>query len=71
VKISFCVFLFLRRIQRTRGKYLSVYEEYGKFIGVVISTQNRLRIHGKNLCVHGEDAKTHKTDDILVNNGPT
>ncbi len=22
-------------------------------------------------CVHGEDAKMHKTEDISVNNGPT
>ncbi len=34
-------------------------------------TQNRLRIHGKNLCVHGEDAKIHKTEDISVNKSPT
>ncbi len=33
--------------------------------------QSRLRIRGKNLCAHGDDAKSHKTGDILVNNGLT
>jgi hypothetical protein len=33
---------------------------------------NRLRICGKNPCVHGEEAKRHqKTGDTSVNNGPT
>jgi hypothetical protein len=35
---------------------------------VVCGTQSRLRIRGKNLCAHGENAKRHKTGDILVNN---
>jgi hypothetical protein len=26
---------------------------------------------GKNLCVHGEDAKRHKTEEISVKNGST
>ncbi len=39
-----------------RGKYLSVYGEYGK-CWVVCGTQNFLPIRGKNLCVHGEVAK--------------
>jgi hypothetical protein len=30
--------------------------------------ENRLRIRGKNLCVHGEDAKSNKTVYISVNN---
>ncbi len=37
----------------------------------VSSTLKGLRIRAKNLCVHGEDAKLHKTGDISVNNGPT
>ncbi len=44
--------------------------EYGKF-WTVSGTQNCLRIHGKNLCVQGEDTKIHITEDISVNNGPT
>jgi hypothetical protein len=28
-------------------------------------------LRGKNICVRGEDAKIHKSEDILVNNGPT
>jgi hypothetical protein len=39
-----------------RGMYLSVYGEYGEY-RVVCGTQNRLPIRGKNLCVHGEEAK--------------
>jgi hypothetical protein len=35
---------------------------------VVCGTQNSLRIRGKNLCVHGEDAKRRKTVYISVNN---
>jgi hypothetical protein len=38
---------------------------------VVCGTQSRLRIRGKNLCAHGENAKGYKTGDILVINGPT
>ncbi len=33
----------------------------------VHTTQCRLRIRRKNLCVHGEDAKRHKTVYISVN----
>jgi hypothetical protein len=58
---------FFKRIRRIRGKCLSAYVEYGKF-GVVCGTQNCLRIRGKNLCVHGEDAKRHKTVNISFNN---
>jgi hypothetical protein len=43
--------------------------EFGEF-RVVGGTQNCLRIREKNLYVHGEDTKRHKTEDILVNNGP-
>jgi hypothetical protein len=53
----------MRRIQ---GKCLSVYGEYGEF-RVACGKQNRLRIREKNLCVHGEDAKRHKTVYISVN----
>ncbi len=49
---------------------LSVYGEYGEF-RVVCGTQSRLRIRGKNLCAHGEEAKRYKTGNILVNNRPT
>ncbi len=53
VLLSFCVF----------GEYvencLSVHGEYGES-SVVWDTQSRLRIRGKNLCAHGEDAKRHK-----------
>ncbi len=45
------------RIRRIQGCF---YLRYAK------SSQNTK----KNLCVHGEDAKRHKTHDILVNNGP-
>jgi hypothetical protein len=45
-----------KRIWRMRGKYLSVYGEYGE-CRVVCSSKNRLRICGKNLCVFGEQAK--------------
>jgi hypothetical protein len=38
-------------------------ENTAKFI-TVCGTQNRLRIRGKNLCVQGENAKMHKTEDI-------
>ncbi len=50
---------------------VSVYGEYGKF-RAACGAQNRLRIHGKNLfiCVHGEDAKIHKSEDISVINSP-
>jgi hypothetical protein len=58
---------FFMRIRRIREKYLSVHGEYGEF-RVVCGTLNRLRIRGKNLCVHGEDAKSHKTVYISVNN---
>jgi hypothetical protein len=61
-----------------QGIYLSVYGEYGEG-SVVCGTLNRLRIRGKNLCVHGEDAKrllahfgeyakSHKSVYISVNN---
>jgi hypothetical protein len=58
---------FFKRIRRTRGKCLSTYGEYGEF-RVVCGTQNCLRIRGKTLCVHGEDAKRHKTVNISFNN---
>jgi hypothetical protein len=50
------VFKCMRRIQKFRA---------------VFGTQNHLRIHGKNLCVYGEDAKIHKNEDISLNNGLT
>jgi hypothetical protein len=58
---------FFKRIRRIRGKCLSAYGEYGEF-RVVSGTQNCLRIRGKNLCVHGENAKRHKTVNISLNN---
>jgi hypothetical protein len=58
---------FFNRIRRIRGKCLSAFGEYSKF-GVVCGTQNCLRIRRKNLCVHGEDAKRHKTVNISFNN---
>ncbi len=63
---------FFLRTQRMLGKYLGVYVEYVK-VEVVCGTQNLLRMRGKNLCIHGEDAKRHKSEDISVkkNNGPT
>jgi hypothetical protein len=65
VKISFCVF-------REHDESIQVYMENTANLGLfVCGTQNRLGIRGKNLCVHVEDAKTHKTEDISVNNGPT
>ncbi len=54
--------------ENTRKYLLSVYEVYGKF-RAVCSRQNCLRIRGKDICVHGEDAKIHKKRiswDILV-----
>ncbi len=47
-----------------------MYGEYGKF-KAVCDTQNLKRIRGKNVCVHGEDTKIHKTEAISVNNDPT
>ncbi len=61
---------FFLRIRRLPGKCLSVYIENGEF-RVVCGTQSRLRIRGKNLCAHGDNAKRYKTGDILVVNGPT
>ncbi len=58
---------FFKRCWRIRGNCLSAYGEYGEF-RVVCGTQNCLRIRGKNLCVHGEDAKRHKTVNISFNN---
>jgi hypothetical protein len=52
---------FFKRIRR-----ISVYREYGE-IRVVCGTQNRIRILGKNLFVHGEDAKRQKTVNISFN----
>ncbi len=66
-KISLCVVLLLYAYSENTGKYLSVHGEYSEF-RVVCGTQNRLRVRGKNLCVHGEDAKIHKTVYISVNN---
>ncbi len=54
-------------IRRIQGKCLSVYGEYGEF-KVLCVTQNRLRICGENLGVHGEDAKRNKIVNISVNN---
>jgi hypothetical protein len=48
------------RIRRMQGKHLSIHVECGEF-RVVCSTYSRLRIRGKSLCVHGEDAKNNKT----------
>ncbi len=42
----------------------TIFEKLGLF-----AAQNCLRIRGKKLCVHEEDAKIHKTEDISVNNG--
>jgi hypothetical protein len=73
--LVYAYFLVFRRIQRKclsenreYGKFsawclrkcLSENREYGKF-SVVCGTQNHLNKRGKNLCVHGEDAKRHKT----------
>jgi hypothetical protein len=44
--------------------------EYSEF-RVVCGTQNLIRIRKKHLCVHGEDAKRHKTVQISVNNNTT
>jgi hypothetical protein len=67
VKLYFRIFFILsaysentrnvfKRLQRMRGKYLRVYGKYDE-CRVVCGTQNCLRIRGKNLCVHGEDAE--------------
>jgi hypothetical protein len=72
VKTSLRVFLllyensyFFTHIRRTPGKCLNVHREYGEF-RVVCGAQSRLRICGRNLCVHGEDARRHKTVYISV-----
>ncbi len=57
---SLLVFLLLYAYSENAGKVLSVFGEFGEF-RVVCGTQNRLRIREKNLCVHGEDARRHKT----------
>jgi hypothetical protein len=69
-KIPFRISSFFLRIRRIHGKCLSLYGEYGE-LRVVCGTQSRLRIRGKNLCAHGENAKRYKTGDILVINGLT
>ncbi len=58
---------FFMRNRRTQGNFLNVNGEYGEF-RVVCCTQNLLRIRGKNLCLHREDAKRYKTVHISVNN---
>jgi hypothetical protein len=66
-KFLFAYSYFFMRIWRILGKCLSVHGEYGEF-RVVCGTYNRLGLRGKNLCVHGEDAKSHKTVYISVKN---
>ncbi len=69
-KIPFRPFFILSAYSENTWKVFSVYGEYGEF-RVVRGTQSRLRIHGKILCAHGENAKRYETGDILVINGPT
>ncbi len=54
------------RSRRIRGKYLSVYGEHGKLglfaVHKIVSEYRKVfklirRMQGKNLCVHGVDAK--------------
>jgi hypothetical protein len=67
VKFPFCVIFILSAYSENTWK---VFKRIWSEFRVVCDTQSRIRIHGKNLCAHGEDAKRHKTGDILVNNGP-
>jgi hypothetical protein len=67
VKISFCVFLRLYAYSEKTGKVLKYIWRIGE-IRVFWGTQNSLRLRGKKLCVHGEDAKRHKTVFISVDN---
>jgi len=48
--------MYLSVYRECAESILSVYGEYGK-CRVVCGTQNFLQIRGKNLCVHGEEAK--------------
>ncbi len=69
-KIPFRIFFMFSAYSQNTWKVFKLYGEYGKS-RVVCGTQNRLRICGKNLCAHGENAKRYKTGDILVINSPT
>jgi hypothetical protein len=67
-KISLRVFLLLYTYSENTGK---VFKRMWRIrqIKVVSGTQNCLRIRGKNVCIHREDAKRHKTSVyISVNN---
>jgi hypothetical protein len=70
VKISFCVFFILSAYSENMRKVFKRIWRIRKF-RAVCCTQYRLCIRGKNLCIHGEDAKRHKDEDISVGNGPT
>jgi hypothetical protein len=69
-KIPFRVFFILSAYSENTGKVFKRIWRIGEF-RVVCGTQSCLRIRGKNLCAHGENAKRYKTGDILVINGPT
>jgi hypothetical protein len=71
VKIPFRVFFILSAYSENTWKVYMEDAANSLQFRVVCGTQSRLRIRGKNLCAHGEDAKRHKTGDIFVNNGPT
>ncbi len=65
VKIPFRIFFILSTYSENTIKVFkrTVYVEYGEF-RVVCGIQSLLRIRGKNLCAHGEDAERHKTGDF-------
>ncbi len=69
VNFSFNVFFILSAYSENTWK---VFKRLWRIrrVRVVCGTQCRLRLRRKNLCAHGENAKRHKTGDILVNNGP-
>ncbi len=63
---SLCILTSLRVFEEDRERFYS--KSIWIILQVVCVTQNRLIIRRKNLCVHREDSKRHKTVYISVNN---
>jgi hypothetical protein len=57
-------------MRKDLSAYTNKYGEYAKF-RAVCGTQNRIRIGGNNLCIHAEEVKIHKNEDISLNIGLT
>jgi len=69
MQISFCIFFILSAYSENMRRVFKRIWRIGD-IRVVCGTHYGFRIRGKNLCIHGEDAKKHKTENMSVNNGP-